>query len=326
MDNEQTLWFSTGKGLAKLDRQNQNFYTVATSERRISAQDNSEQLADVIIRKVFLAKDGRLWLSTQKQGSYIFEPKTGKTTALALENPDNPKINTSIVQPTKEEIWISGSSGIEVRDASTGELKKVLTANSLDEYGLQSNTVWGMATSKQGLVWLGVKNFGLQYYNANNEFVKHLDVYQPQFAPLFDNSIVSASLDKNKNLVLTTTDKVLLLDFIKGNITPFIKDPHFESFIGNGLLAYDDQRFFIGSENGSILEYNTKSQKGKLIELPIEWQKGVHVKFIVKGSNNHISWADWTQVSEPINVSESPTLALLLLSLIAFGVRKLRKA
>jgi len=289
-DSQGVLWLSTGKGLAKVLPQSQGFYTVANSNSRLSINDNSEILKNVIIRDVFLAQDNRLWLSTQRQGSYIFEPKSGFTLALKKAT-EQAKINTDIAQPNKDEIWISGSSGIEVRHADSGKLLKVLTAKLQDSYGLKGNIIYDMTVTSNGTLWLGVNNYGLQYSNHNNgsthEYLS-FNNYNPQLESLFNTVVFDGILISEDKLLVSNHNGVNTLNLITGKVLPFFETSASPRPISNGVLKFSDELYFFGSQDGELISYNTRQKIAKVITLPLAHTVGVGVRYIVKRNDNEI--------------------------------------
>mgnify|MGYP000122255130 CR=1 FL=1 len=289
-DSQGVLWLSTGKGLAKVLPQPQGFYTVANSNSRLSLNDNSEILQNVIIRKVFLAQDNRLWLSTQKQGSFIFEPKTGLTIPLK-KAAVQAKINTSIAQPNKDEIWISGTLGIEVRHAVSGKLIKVLTAKLHDGYGLKGNVIYDMTVSSNGTLWLGVNNYGLQYTNHNNGSThqyQSFNNYNPQLEAIFNTQIFGGILISDNKLLVINHNGVKTINLTTGEVLPFFESSASLSPISNGVLRFSEELYFFGSQDGELISYNSREKIAKVMTLPLVHTVGVGVRHIIKRNNNEI--------------------------------------
>jgi len=287
-DSQGELWLSTGQGLAKVAPQSQGFYTVASSKNRLSEIDNSEILSNVVIRKVFLAEDNRLWLSTQKQGSYIFTPKTGLTIPLKQET-EQAKINTDIAQPNRAEIWISGSSGIEIRHADSGELKKVLTAQLQDNYGLKGSVVYAMSVSSQGKLWLGVNNHGLQYYiNDSAHIYKNYNNYNPQLAAFFDTTTFNSLLISDNELLIINYNGVKSINITTGEVLPFFEGSASPRIISQGVLRFSKELYFFGTQDGELISFNRKQKIAKVITLPLTHNTGVGVRYIVKRNNHEI--------------------------------------
>ncbi|WDE08692.1 hypothetical protein SG34_032800 [Thalassomonas viridans] len=288
-DHENTLWLATGKGLAKFDEKTLSFHRVFIND---AVGDNhgakQQHLQGVTVRTIHIADDGRMWLATQKQGTYVVSIEDGHILRLPMEDAAKGKINTVIAQPNKNEIWISGADGVEIRDAATGAILKVLHANRLDAYGLNSKTVFAMSVSKSGLLWLGVSGFGLQYYNPNNNAIKRFDTYSPTLQAVFSRVI--------DNVIKLSEDKILLfsggqpeqLNLQTGEVIT-LKLP-FSSNRGNivSALQLDENNLLLGSESGEIIHYHFPSGTSQRFPLPVVAIKNETVRHMVQGKPGQV--------------------------------------
>jgi ligand-binding sensor domain-containing protein len=181
-DSKQELWLSTAKGLAIFDREKNSF----------SLLQLDPQLNGVISRKIFRATDGRLWLATQKQGSFIVDPLRLAVQKLPAAPGRGNTLNTAIaethdLQTGERVIWISGFEGVEMRSAASGQLLKVLQGNLLDQYGLQGDHVYPLLTLASGELFFGVNHIGLQYFNPNASRYRYLDKFSETLKAIFSS-------------------------------------------------------------------------------------------------------------------------------------------
>jgi len=282
LDNENNLWLATGKGLAKLNYKTQTFKRVFMSE---SKQQN---LQKVMIRKVFVAKDGQVWLATQKHGSYIISANKKSVIHLPMENPEQGKINTAIVQPNENEIWISGAAGIEIRDAISGDLQKVIKANLQDELSLSKDVIYSMLVSESGLVWLGVRGVGLQFYNPQNTAFKRLDIYSPKLKSLFSGYITKVIAISATEVLVIAQGLATRLNLVTGEMNSFVQDSLFKSKNIISALKLNEQSFLLGTNDGEIIRYDLHSGQSDIYHLPLEISKGAQVGYLVKGKAGQV--------------------------------------
>ncbi|MBL4660520.1 MAG: hypothetical protein JKY19_09190 [Alcanivoracaceae bacterium] len=245
LDSRKQLWIATANGLAKYSEKNKSFKRTFLDS----------QLANVSVRKIFLAKDNRLWLATQKKGSFIVSANGDQLTPLPVENSSSLKINTAITQPNEEEIWIGGTKGVEIRHAVSGKLIKVLKANKQDAYSLNRTTVYAMLTDKSGLTWLGVRNEGLRFYNANNKGILRLDNYHKALSPYFDSSVDGVMRFSANEILILKEDKSVKVNLSTGHVTElqYNEQDIFTKF--PAVIKLDDKRIILGSNKGELFYY-----------------------------------------------------------------------
>ncbi len=260
LDSQNNLWLATANGLAKFSEQSGTF------ERQFL--DN--KLANVSVRKIFLASDNRLWLATQKKGSFIVSANGNQLTPLAAEDPKALKINTAISQPSAEQIWIAGAKGIEIRNAVTGKLIKVLRAKIQDAYSINKTTVYAILTDKSGLTWLGVRHEGLRFYNANNKGVLRMDIFHKSLSPYFDSSLDGVTKLSETEILILKEDKSAKVNLVTGEVAEL-------RYIEQGILfefptvvKLDDDRMILGSSKGELFYYTPSKQKFKKIKVKFE--------------------------------------------------------
>ncbi len=142
--------------------------------------------------------------------------------------------------------------------------------------------------SKQGVLWLGVSNYGLQFYNANNNLTYHYDNSNPQLEVLFDSIISASELVSKNQLLIINYHGANLLNIETGELKPFIEDLSFSKPISNGLLKFNDNIYYLGTANGEIVRYDTILKKAKVIKLPLPHNTGVDVRKIIKRNDHEI--------------------------------------
>ncbi|WDE08676.1 hypothetical protein SG34_032720 [Thalassomonas viridans] len=284
-DRENNLWLATGRGLAKFDDKTGSFQRVFTNAPVAGDQVEKKQqhLQGVRVRRIHAADDGRIWLATHKQGVYVIAAKEGKVIRLPATDSKKGRIHTAIAQPSSKEIWFSSIDGVEIRDADTGDILKVVQANRQDAYGLNNKSVYGMALSKSGLLWLGVSGLGLQYYNPGNNAIKRFDTYAKALQPVFDGVIDNAiKLSENKVLLLSG-GKPMQFDLQTGDISAFRLAPEFDKENIKSALQLNDDNLLLGTERGELIYYNVRSGLGHRYPLPLESREGGAVWDIVEG-------------------------------------------
>jgi ligand-binding sensor domain-containing protein/two-component sensor histidine kinase len=149
-DKYGKLWFGTQGG--RLIKYSNNQFTVM--------QDIGS-----IIYKVFIDKEGWLWLATHEKGFYAINPIDGKILQhyVAGKGPSNLNTNTANdIEQLNDSIIVVGAGALNFvnKKRQTVRLMKY-------EDGLPSNTVSRLRMDANGYLWLITAN-GLSRYNPNN--------------------------------------------------------------------------------------------------------------------------------------------------------------
>lgn len=279
-DSQNRLWLSTGKGLALFDQENLTFSRVfqgIDTENESLSSSKKTTLKNVIARKIFIARDKRIWLATQKKGTFIIEfdniANTESATVIKLpaENANQLKINTVIAQPSDNEVWISGTSGIEIRDSYTGALRKSLKSNLLDKHSLNNDFVNAMLVSKSGLLWLGVRDSGLHYFNQYNEAFKRVNTFLPKLEDIFNSAIHQVIKLSEYEVLVVSKNQILRINLQTGDINKLAEaDVKTIGQITSATLV-DDGSIFLGAKSGGLFQYS--SEKNKLSNVSISLSK-----------------------------------------------------
>jgi ligand-binding sensor domain-containing protein/two-component sensor histidine kinase len=124
-----------------------------------------------IIYKIFVDRQGWLWLATRESGLYAVNPDNGKIlqhyTADGTKNALYSNTGTDIEQ-LKNDLIVFAGGALHFIDKKTRTVSRVQY-----EDGLPSNTVVRLRTDEKGFLWIITSN-GLCRYNPNN---KHITPY-----------------------------------------------------------------------------------------------------------------------------------------------------
>ena len=274
-DNQQGLWLSTAKGLAIFDRSRNSF----------SLFQRDPQLNGVISRKIFRAADGRLWLATQKQGSFIVDPLHLTVQKLPDGAGRDNTLNTAIAethdpQTGERVIWISGFEGVELRSAATGHLLKVLQGNLLDQYGLHGDHVYPLLTLASGELFFGVNHIGLQYFNPNASRYRYLDKFSETLKAIFSSVLHDVIRLNDREIVLFSLHSVARVNLQTGEVRPFLPYTELQGLeLVSGFI--DPQGvYWLGGGDGNIFRVDPKQHSVRQFKLPLSKNEGVFVRSI----------------------------------------------
>ena len=272
---QQDLWLSTAKGLAIFDRNTKSF----------SLFQQDPLLKGVISRKIFRATDGRLWLATQKQGSFIVDPLQLTVQKLPAAPGRENTLNTAIAEtrdPASGErmIWISGFEGVELRSATSGQLLKVLQGNLLDQHGLHGDNVYPLLTLTSGELFFGVNHIGLQYYNPNSSRYRYLDKFSETLKAIFSSVLHDVMRLNDREIVLFSQHSVVSVNLQNGEVKPFL--PYAALQDQELVTGYIDTQgmYWLGGGDGNIFRVDPKQDSVQQFKLPLSKNEGVFVRSI----------------------------------------------
>jgi signal transduction histidine kinase/ligand-binding sensor domain-containing protein len=121
--------------------------------------------------------DDRLWVGTQDGTLYLIDRAGGEVTSLpprpaaGFEGFDS--ISAQVLVGTRE-MWLGRSTGIEVRDAMTGELLRWMSHDRALPSGLAGNEIRALLVDRAGLLWVAGFGGGVQHHDPGNRAIRVL--------------------------------------------------------------------------------------------------------------------------------------------------------
>jgi signal transduction histidine kinase/ligand-binding sensor domain-containing protein/CheY-like chemotaxis protein/HPt (histidine-containing phosphotransfer) domain-containing protein len=158
-DAQGTLWVGTTDGLARWDRQTQDFVKVPIPVRSVDGPGISALHVD---------SDGLLWIGTTGDGVFVLDPGAKEVRRFADTDEAAALMKSesvdAIAEPVRGEIWISSytGGGLVMVNRSSGQVRQVIYEMPTFS-GMTSVVVSALFTDRAGLLWLGTNN-GLGQY------------------------------------------------------------------------------------------------------------------------------------------------------------------
>lgn len=164
------------------------------------------------IRIIYEDSEANLWVGTQFNGVFRFDPRTQEFTEHLVHDPKNENsLSHNTVAALMEhegKLWIGTSGGgLSIWDSESRTTKRHTISNSSID-GVNSETIRSMLKDRNGNLWLGSFYDGLYQYEAN---------WQPFF-----NLDQSTGLPSKKiNAVEATSTGIVWIAFADGGIGAF---------------------------------------------------------------------------------------------------------
>lgn len=211
-DKERIFIGTEGGGLQLFNRQKRLFEKVDLRSSREQARGG------ISVLSLKMAKNGVLWIGTNQDGYFQYNPKMGVQKQYLIEN-DRNTISENVIYCIEEDrrgnIWLgTNGKGVKVVNSGTGKVKMYETgtstsgANPLPLNGF----IRAIAETKTGDIWLGSYGSGIAVLSPENGNFTH---YRRENTALVNDHVLSLLHDKNGNTWVGTNGGLSL--FVKKN-------------------------------------------------------------------------------------------------------------
>ena len=234
IDDAKTLWLATAAGLVSLNGARQKIYRSPdyTNFTTIKCYGNS------------------VFIGTQSSGVVRFDIKTKKFERyLGLSSSS---IKALSIDKVKKQLYAgSDGAGVSVIDLHSGRVINRMEHNSTFDNTIKSNSVYSLLYDRDGILWIGTFQMGLDYTLYQNGFFK---LYS--FLPLFNSynlPVRTISVTGSQRLI-GTRDGLYYIDE-KRNIVKLYKTPEIRSNLILSSLFYNGI-FYFGTFGGGAYTLN----------------------------------------------------------------------
>jgi ligand-binding sensor domain-containing protein/AraC-like DNA-binding protein len=235
VQKENEIWIGTDVGLARYDRMAKTFKTY------VNNPDNGKSLSQNHISDIALAKDNTLLISTLK-GINIYNSLEDNFEHLAHDDWENvERLNSNFVNCITVDgnrIWLgTESAGIALLTP-----KKLTVSNFVhnknNPHSLSANPVNAIYEDKNGFLWVGTVEGGLNRKSPNEQDFIHFTMTTTDLA---HNSVSAITVDHKNQLWLGTWGGGITVCDIKNDVPKVVKQVE---------ANYDNTRFsvnFVGT-------------------------------------------------------------------------------
>lgn len=170
-DIQGNIWVGTwGEGLSRLNKDGKTFQNYPPSTK-------PGELSGGIIDDLFTDSHGRLWVSVDKGGVYIYDDESDIFIQHKHDTLDNKSLLSDsvreIIEDKTSNLWFLSFPGGLNRYNSQREQFETWRHHPLDKNSLSHSAILSLHRSNNGTIWVGTEN-GLNTIEPNSRKIEHI--------------------------------------------------------------------------------------------------------------------------------------------------------
>lgn len=195
---QDQVWATTNNGSVILYNPTENIF---------SALDIHNEDGELMIENMTAiwasSPENTLLIGTSDNGIKQIDIQTGLYRNILSQQKNSPFYTRDIFQVTNDEIWIGTYNGIYVYHILSDKVFHVQQDKS-DPYSLSNNAIKQFCLDREGGVWIGTDNGGINYLAPYLKFRKHYNI--PGQKTIHGDIIHDICKDANNNIWIGTED------------------------------------------------------------------------------------------------------------------------
>ncbi|MBN1599788.1 MAG: hypothetical protein JW894_15950 [Bacteroidales bacterium] len=238
VDKQNNLWLGTWEGgLSYLDRGTGSFTTY------LNVPGDKNSLSNNIVRAINIGSDGYLWLATFGGGLNRFDPEMKVFTIYRNDPFDNNTISFDQIWSLYEDncgiLWIGTfGGGINKYDRNKHKFKHYKQQRKL--YGLPSNNITGVCTSKDNSFWIATADGEITKFDSQKNLFQSCQIITRENI----NTILSVFEDSAGKLWVASDNGILVYSCDKQFIHHYVNRPNDRTSISeNSILDICEDSF-----------------------------------------------------------------------------------
>lgn len=239
-DHEGYLWFGTQNGLNRYDG-----YSFKIYNNILNTNDKFNSYNITSIAQDF---NGKIWIGTASNGISVFDTKRNKFYVLDLDE-EAAKSISFILPNNANGVWVA-TEGAGLKEYSLDyDLINSYKSKNGDINALSSNRISTLFQDKQGNLWIGTKDVGLNFLNRATKKISRIKL-------LNNNTSVTSINRDEKGLIWigTALEGIIILDPETRAITTYKNNPFDKNSLAQNSVncIYKDSKnkFWIGTGGG----------------------------------------------------------------------------
>lgn len=273
VNKDNSLWITTRQGLCLYDLTNKSGKMLEFDE--VKGQQS------------FFAKITRikntLYLGTSKTGLVTFDINTQKFSKFLDVGSD---IITDISSDNEDKLYVAtDGNGVHFISHSQQRVIDTFRYNPNNKTGIRSNSVYSLLVDRDGIIWIGFYQAGLDYKLYQNSY---FNIFE--FLPKFSSKDlhVRTFLINGDDKLIGTRDGLFLINEKKNEVL-FYDKKHLRSNLILSL-CYFSGKYYIGTYGGGVSVLDEQTRNISTISSDFSLVKG-HVFHIERGPEGNIWFA-----------------------------------
>ena len=264
-DYKGNLWIGIWDGLINMDS-NGNIL-----KQFIYKEGNTDAIGFKSISSIYEDKEKFIWIGTNGNGLYKYDPSTGKFDHYLSNDSDSKTISYNyinvIFQDNYNDIWIGTKNGLNKYNPQNNTFIRIFN-NSEKPLSIINNEILSITQDKSGLIWIGSNGGISRFYKPTNKFYYFQKDNRVTSYSLSNNRINSVFIDKKENMLVGTLDG---LDYIingEKHIINYRTDPHNKNSISDNYIttAIEDRSGYrwVGTYQNGLNRINLRTGENKI--------------------------------------------------------------
>lgn len=278
LDEQNLLWMATGKGL----------YSLRLSDKKVKAYHNVVDSKHICAFNTIARIGQVLYLGTMDQGIVSFDTRLEQFNHFVDVGCN---IISTLSSDGKKILYVgTDGNGVHFIDADEKKVIHTMRHEIGNEESLRSNSVYSLLVDRDGMIWIGFYQFGLDYTLYQNDLFATYS-----FPPYFnskDMPIRAVSIGANEKLI-GSRDGLFYIDERKNRFKSF-KTPEMRSGMVFCILQFEGE-YYVGTYGGGMYVFNptTLTIRDFEQEEPQPFLKG-HI-FCIKQDGENKLWIGTSQ-------------------------------
>lgn len=258
IDTQGLFWIGTnGGGLTVCDPDFAWFSSLYADP------EGSRGLVSGKTNMIFEDIDGRVWISISNKGLTRFDPATGTITPMEY-NPAKPALLPSlgvysILRMSDNELYVGCDNGLYAWDRTTDRFSAVPWFSRIKPPG-KLLTVYSLARTPDGSVWIGTYENGVYRYNPQDDSILEYHHDESDPGSLSDNLVYFIYEDRSSDVWIGTNRGLNRINSETGALTAYYYNRSNPAGISSNTLyacyEHSDGTLWFGTRNGGVCSYD----------------------------------------------------------------------
>ncbi|MBQ8673916.1 MAG: helix-turn-helix domain-containing protein [Bacteroides sp.] len=239
---DKLLWLATGGGLFSLN----------LSDGQITGYHNQKGDEHVCVFRSIARTGHMLYLATQNQGIVCFDTRSGRFERYVDVGCN---VISSLSSNGTDRLYVgTDGNGIHFIDTRKNKIVQSIRHEAGKESGLHSNSVYSLLVDREGIVWVGFYQQGLDYTLYQNDLFTPY-AFQPHLNTM--NVPVRALQIHGDEKLIGSRDGLFYIHEKSGIFKEF-KSPQLRSSMIFSILRHRDE-YYIGTYGGGMYILNPRT-------------------------------------------------------------------